>query len=42
MPTSPTEDVPARDPQEREEEYTICPNCGADLLCHRCTDARDY
>ena len=38
MPITPSEDIPARDPQEREDEYTVCQHCGADLLWHRCPE----
>ncbi len=38
MPTTASEDMPIGEPQEPEEEFTICPNCGADLLWHRCED----
>jgi hypothetical protein len=38
MPTTPSEDVPAREAEEREEEYTIWQHCGADLLWHRCPE----
>jgi hypothetical protein len=34
MPTNQPE--PAEAGEELEEEYTICPDCGADLIWHRC------
>ena len=38
MPSSPSEPVPRHDPHEREEQYTICEKCGADLLWHCCDE----
>lgn len=34
--STPHDDAPVLDPQEPEQEFTICPHCGEDLPHHDC------
>ena len=36
--TTPYDEAQPVDPQEPEQDYTICPHCGDDLPHHNCQD----